>query len=386
MTENYPLPRFNFHQKYLNALSQTSQRRHLYQSHGLSFSSNDYLGLATGTEISNAAQKAIDANIPIGSGGSRLLSGNHEQHEALETEAAAFFKAQSSLYFANGYAANMAVLSTLPQKGDMIFYDDLIHASSHDGMRLARCEAQSFAHNDTQDLHAKIKIWRAKNPDNNMWILFETYYSMDGDRAPIDAISDLAHQYDAIMVIDEAHACGVYGPDGRGLAAHLDGRDNAIILRTCGKAMGCEGALLCLPNIAKDFLINRARHFIFSTAPSPLIAHSVRTALRIMQIQPQRREALMQLCDYAAKILSPLGAITHGGPIIPIIIGEAKRTMDIAAALQDAGFDIRAIRPPTVAQGSSRLRICISLNIDREDIDNLALTLKKLLSKDCYES
>ena len=306
------------------------------------------------------------------------MSGNHSQHEALESEAAAFFETESTLYFASGYAANMAVLSTLPQKGDMIFYDEFIHASSHDGMRLARCDAQSFAHNDMQDLQNKVKAWRAENP-NNIWIAFETYYSMDGDIAPIDAIANLASEYDAIMVIDEAHACGVFGPDGRGLAAHLDGLDNAIILRTCGKAMGCEGALLCLPNIAKEFLINRARHFIFSTAPSPLIAYSVRAALRIMQAQPERRKALMDLCNYAGARLSPLGAITHGGPIIPIIIGDAKRTVNIAIKLQDAGFDVRAIRPPTVAEGSSRLRICISLNIDKTDIDKLALELRKTL-------
>lgn len=379
MTENYPLLLFDFHRKYLRKLSQTSQRRQLHRNNGLSFSSNDYLGLAGSTEILDAAQKAIDKGVAIGSGGSRLLSGNHHQHEALESEAATFFNAQSVLYFANGYAANMAILSTLPQNGDMIFYDALIHASSHDGMRLSRCNTQSFAHNDTQDLADKIIQWRAKNANGNIWILFETLYSMDGDIAPIDAISDIANQHNAIMVIDEAHACGVYGPDGRGLAAHMDGQDNAIILRTCGKAMGCEGALLCLPIIAKDFLINRARHFIFSTAPSPLIAYTVRTALQILQNQPERRERLMDLCSHADKTLSPLGGISHGGPIIPIIIGDAKRTMDIAAALQDAGFDVRGIRPPTVDQGSSRLRICISLNIDKDDIDKLALMLKKLL-------
>lgn len=379
MTEKHPLPLYDFHQNYLNSLSQSSQRRQLQKCDGLSFSSNDYLGLANSSALLDAAKSGIEKAIPIGSGGSRLLSGNHEEHSALETEAAIFFKAQSALYFANGYAANMAVLSTLPQKGDMIFYDDLIHASSHDGMRLARCAAQSFAHNDVQDLQKKVKAWRAKNPDNIIWILFESFYSMDGDIAPIDAIDDLANEYDAIMVIDEAHACGVFGPDGRGLAAHLDGRDNVIILRTCGKAMGSEGALLCLPSIAKEFLINRARHFIFSTAPSPLITHIVRAALRIMQAQPERREALMDLCNYAGEKLSPLGAITHGGPIIPIIIGDAKRTVDIAIKLQDAGFDVRAIRPPTVAEGSSRLRICISLNIDKADIDKLALELRKTL-------
>lgn len=373
------MPHFDFHQTYLNQLSEDSQRRQLSIIKGASFSSNDYLALANSREISDAAAQAVENGIAIGSGGSRLLSGNHHQHEALESEAAAFFNAQSALYFANGYAANMAVLSALPQNGDMIFYDALIHASSHDGMRLARCDAQSFAHNDAHDLQEKIAQYHAKNASGNIWILFETLYSMDGDIAPIDAITDIASQYGAIMVIDEAHACGVYGPDGRGLAAHLDGRDNSIILRTCGKAMGCEGALLCLPLIAKDFLINRARHFIFSTAPSPLIAYTVRTALQVLPSQPERRERLKDLCDYAANIFSPLGAISHGGPIIPIIIGDAKRTMDIAAALQEAGFDVRGIRPPTVAIGSSRLRICISLNIDEDDIDALALALKKLL-------
>lgn len=373
---------FGFHEKYLKQLDERALKRILYRQKGVTFSSNDYLALANSDLLKAAAQTAINDDIAIGSGGSRLLSGNHPQHEALEKDAAAFFKAQSILFFANGYAANIAAISTLPQKGDIIFYDALIHASSHDGMRLARCPAQSFAHNDAADLEQNIKKWRTKNKDHakhQIWILYETLYSMDGDIAPIDDYNALAKKYGAIMIIDEAHATGVFGPDGRGLAAHLDGTDNSIILRTCGKALGVEGALLSMPTIAKEFLINRGRHFIFSTAPSPFIAYLIRASLNILQNQPERRDRLMQLCGYAAQTLSPFGAISHGTPIIPIIIGDAGRTMLTATALQNQGFDVRGIRPPTVAEGTSRLRICISLNIDETDIDNLALALEKLM-------
>lgn len=372
---------FDTHKEYLDGLLRAGQSRSLNIQTGAIFSSNDYLALAASDELKSAAQNAINENIPIGSGGSRLLSGNHIQHVTLENEAADFFQSETALFFANGYAANVAAISSLPQKGDVIFYDALIHASSHDGMRLARCNAHMFAHNDSDDLVRKIKSWRAENGDINaqIWIIFETLYSMDGDIAPIDEFNAIATQHDAILIIDEAHATGVYGRDGRGLAAHLDGQDNVIILRTLGKALGCEGALLCLPAAAKEFLINRARHFIFSTAPSPLMASIARSALRIMVAQPQRREKLMQLCSYATDKLTPLGALSHGSPIIPIIIGDAPRTMEIATALQDQGFDIRGIRPPTVPQDSSRLRICISLNIDRIDIDNLATALKQIL-------
>lgn len=373
---------FGFHEKYLKHMDDNAYRRGLYVQNGVIFSSNDYLALANSDELKLAAKTAIDLNIAIGSGGSRLLSGNHPQHEALEHDAADFFHAQSILFFANGYAANVAAISTLPQTGDIIFYDALIHASSHDGMRLARCPAQSFKHNDPADLEHHIRQWQSDNADHQnhrIWILYETLYSMDGDIAPIAEYNALAKKYDAIMIIDEAHATGVFGPDGRGLAAHLDGQDNSIILRTCGKAMGVEGALLSMPTIAKEFLINRGRHFIFSTAPSPFVAYLVRASLGLLRNQPDRRDRLTHLCKYAEQKLSCCGAIANGTPIIPILIGDAGRTMKIAAALQKDGFDVRGIRPPTVADGTSRLRICISLNIGETDIDNVSTALKKLM-------
>ncbi len=373
------MPLFDFHAKHLDILSQNSQYRTLSISHGKTFSSNDYLALANSKILKQAAARAIEDNISMGSGGSRLLSGNHMQHIALEKEASAFFGSQSTLFFSNGYAANMAVISTLPQAGDIILYDEYIHASSHDGIRLARCSAQSFYHNDIDDLKQKIKIWRQDNIQGQIWILCETLYSMDGDLAPIDALEILAKENNAILIIDEAHATGVLGPMGKGLASHLDGQDNIIILRTCGKALGCEGALLSLPIIARDFIINHARHFIFSTAPSPFIASLVRASLQVLQEKSEYVERLKALCQYAERKLSPLGAISHGTPIIPLIIGEAARTMDIAAQLQHEGFDVRGIRPPTVPQGTSRLRICISLNISEQDIDNLAQAIGKYL-------
>lgn len=366
---------FDFHEKYLNSLSGKAQRRSLSLSNGINFSSNDYLALANSDDLKLAAIAAIQSGIAIGAGGSRLLSGNHPEHIALEQQANMFFGSQSTLFFANGYAANMAVISTLPQPDDIIFYDEYIHASSHDGMRLARCPAISFRHNDVDDLEQKIHTWRSDGMRGQIWILCETLYSMDGDLAPIEELETLAERYDAIMIIDEAHATGVIGSMGKGLASYLDGRDNIIILRTCGKALGCEGALLSLPEIARDFLINRARHFIFSTAPSPVMAAVASSALGILQNRPEHVNRLAALSEYAGTKLSPMGAVSNGTPIIPIIIGDAKRTMELATILQQHGFDVRGIRPPTVPHGTSRLRICISLNINENDIDNLSKIL-----------
>ena len=373
------MPPFDFHAKRLDKLLQKSQHRSLSNNGGLSFASNDYLALANSDILRQAASRAIQDGISVGSGGSRLLSGNHAEHIALEQEASQFFGSQSTLFFANGYAANMAVISTLPQAGDIILYDAYIHASSHDGIRLARCSALSFGHNDMNDLNEKIQIYRQNNANGQIWIVCETLYSMDGDLAPIETLETIATENRAVLIIDEAHAIGVLGPMGKGLASHLDGQDHIIILRTCGKALGCEGALLSLPKIAYDFMINHARHFIFSTAPSPLIASMVRAALKILYNNPEYIERLKALCDYAEQKLSPLSAISHGTPIIPLIIGDAGHTMEIAAQLQHEGFDIRGIRPPTVPQGTSRLRICISLNVDEQDIDNLAQAIGKYI-------
>ncbi|UYH55339.1 8-amino-7-oxononanoate synthase [Qipengyuania sp. SS22] len=364
----------------LAGLARQSRLRTLSRADGLDFSSNDYLALAGSARLKAAVVAALDRGVPVGAGGSRLLRGNHPEHELLEAEAARFFGCESALFLANGYTANSALLGTLPQRGDAIFHDELVHASAHEGMRLSRAERVSVPHNDIDAFADALARWRATNPRGTAWIAVETLYSMDGDRAPIHALADLADRYGAILLADDAHATGVFGKGGRGLADTIDGRPNAIVLRTCGKALGSEGALLCGPRVMRDHLVNRGRSVIFSTAPSPLIAACVREALKIVAEEPERRDALADLIAHATHRLAPLGATASGSQIMPLILGGEAGTMQVAQALRDAGFDIRGIRPPTVPAGSSRLRISLTLNVGRGQIDDLATALSEILA------
>lgn len=367
------------YRKHLDGLAERSRLRRLSPRQGLDFASNDYLALAADPALRRVVTEAIERGVPPGSGGSRLLRGNHPEHEALEQEAAAFFGAESALYFSSGYAANSALFSTLPQRGDLILHDALIHASVHEGMRLGRAETRNFPHNQADALEAAIRDWRASGATGRIWIAVESLYSMDGDRAPLAEIAAVAARHDAFLVADEAHATGIFGENGRGLAADLQGSENLVTLHTCGKALGCEGALLCLPDIFKQFLINRGRAFIFSTAPSPLMAAAVRGALRLIAGEPERRARLLGLADHAARRLADdLDIPPSGSQIIPIILGDDKRTMDMAGRLQEAGFDIRGIRPPTVPIGTSRLRISITLNTGQTEVDAMIDTLVAL--------
>ncbi|MES2988736.1 MAG: 8-amino-7-oxononanoate synthase [Pseudomonadota bacterium] len=364
----------------LAGLAKRSRLRRLIAREGLDFSSNDYLGLAGSAQLASAVADAIARGVPLGSGGSRLLRGNHLEHEALEEEAARFFGSESSLFFSSGYAANAALLSTLPQQGDLIVYDALVHASAHEGMRLGRAECRPATHNDPDAFAEVIHSWRSAGGTGRIWIAVESLYSMDGDRAPLAALAEIAARHDAFLLIDEAHATGVFGPEGRGLAAPYEGAGNVMTLRTCGKALGCEGALLCGPQVMRDFLINRGRAFIFSTAPSPLIAAAVRGALKLLVDEPERRTQLQSLIHVADKALAPHGAVATGSQIVPIILGDDARTMRAAEQLQAAGFDVRGIRPPTVPAGTSRLRVSLTLNVTPDDVIALGNALSEALA------
>jgi 8-amino-7-oxononanoate synthase len=222
--------------------------------------------------------------------------------------------------------------------------------------------------------------WRAGGGTGRVWIALESLYSMDGDKAALDDFAAVADRHDAILIIDEAHATGVFGPDGSGLAAGRRFKENMISLHTCGKALGCEGALVTGSQIVKDHLINRARGFVFSTAPSPLMASAVRAALGLLQSEPGRRADLAALCAHASHRLRKHLASPAQSQIIPILIGDDRRTMEVAASLQQAGFDVRGIRPPTVPAGTSRLRISITLNVGTAEIDALAGALDQALA------
>ncbi len=366
----------------LAGLAARDRLRALAPRAGLDFASNDYLGLAGSPELAEAATAALARGVPVGAGGSRLLRGNHPEHEALEAEAARFFRAESALFFGAGFSANEALIATLPQREDMIFHDALIHASAHDGMRLSRAPRRSFAHNDVGALEAAVRDWRAANGAGRAWIVVESLYSMDGDMAPLDALMALARRHDAFLIVDEAHATGVFGPAGRGLAAALEGRENVVSVHTCGKALGVSGALVCLARPLRDFLVNRCRNFIFATAPSPLVAACVRAALALCAQADDRRAALQARVALAGRDLqAACGVAPSGTQVQPVIVGADARALSLAAAMRAKGYDIRAIRPPTVPEGTARLRLSLTLNASAAQIaqmiDDLSQELRR---------
>lgn len=364
----------------LKSLQECGRMRTLTEARGYDFASNDYLGLANSSEVKNTIIHALERGVPVGSGGSRLLRGNHPAHEALERNAAQFFGSEAALFFSTGYAANSVLLATLPQTGDLIIFDELIHASSHEGIRLTRASSCAALHNDPDSIESKLVSWRRAGGVGTPWIVVETLYSMDGDLAPIEHLAEIAARHDAILIADEAHATGVFGRGGRGLAEAWSSQENVIALRTCGKALGCEGAIVCAPRVIIDFLVNRARSFIFSTAPSPLIAEAVNAALGIVSRADELRERLGQLCELASNRLKPFGVRSHGTQILPLIVGKPERAMEVARHIQQAGFDVRGIRPPSVPEGTSRLRISITLNVNEDAIIALTDCLAEVLS------
>ncbi len=370
----------------LAALEARGRARRLIPRAGADFSSNDYLGLAQDRAIADAVAQAIARGVPIGSGGSRLLRGNAPEHEALEQKAADFFGCGAALYLANGFAANLALLSALPRQGDLIVADELIHASMHDGIRQSRAEFRLVPHNDAQAFDDAILDWRRRGGSGTPWIVAETVYSMDGDIAPVDDLAAISWRRGAMLLLDEAHATGVFGRDGRGIAAHLEGEDNVITIHTCGKALGVEGALVCAPRVLIDTLVNRARPFIFSTAPSPLMAVAVGAALdRVAGAGGDTlRAALRARIDAAARLIcAPLGLSAPISQILPVVLGDDRWTMAAARACQSAGFDVRGIRPPTVPSGTSRLRLSLTLNVTPDHVAALAQVLVPLVrSKD----
>lgn len=365
---------------YDDALAALEERRRLRQlalPAGYDFTSNDYLALADSQELKDAVRSALDRGVAVGAGGSRLLRGNYSEHESLEADAAAFFGAETALYFSSGFSANYALFAALPQRGDLVVYDALIHASARDGMRAGRAEVVEAAHNDANAVEERIDAWRAAGGKGRPWIAVESLYSMDGDQAPLDDLAAIAERHDGILVTDEAHATGVFGPDGRGLSAWLEGRPNVVSLHTCGKALGTSGALLCGPKILRDFLVNFSRPFIFSTAPSPIIAASVRAAMQLCKEQPERRKQLAALITFAnSAIEARCGIPQSGSQIIPVIVGSDKRSTALASAMRGYGYDIRAIRPPTVPEGTARLRIALTLHASQELVNEMIEALR----------
>lgn len=355
----------------LAGLDRKSRLRRLQPRTGLDFASNDYLGLAGSERLRRAMTEAIERGVPVGAAGSRLLRGNHPEHEALEAEAAVFFGSRAALYLGSGYAANVALLSALPQHGDLVVHDDLIHASAHEGMRLTKASVVAARHNDADAFADAVRAWREAGGRGVPFLAVESVYSMDGDRAPLADLMAIAEAEGGFLIVDEAHGTGVFGPDGRGLSAAFEGRDALIGLHTCGKALGTGGALVTADPVLIDVLVNRAKPFIYATAPSPLLAASTREALRMLVDEAERRTALFERIKVAETALGRLGLPGSGSQIQPVVLGANARAAAVAAAVQAAGYDCRAIRPPTVPEGTARLRVSLTLNVSPADVDGL---------------
>lgn len=251
----------------LENLERKGRRRNLALADGLDFSSNDYLGLATHPGIKAAVEAALQRGVPLGATGSRLLRGNHAEHEALEAEAAAHFSAPRMIYFGSGYMANLAALSTLPQPGDLIVYDELIHASAHAGIRAGRAEAVGARHNDAQAFEDRIRAWRENGGRGTPWIVVESIYSMDGDQAPLKALHAIATRYNGVLYIDEAHATGVYGANGGDLPLLLAMRK--ILSRCIPAARRLAAPVPCWAHMPRCATISSIVRAASSLPPPP---------------------------------------------------------------------------------------------------------------------
>ncbi len=373
---------FARHDTALRSLETRGRYRQLIPRAGHDFASNDYLGLAESDVLQAAARSALDRGVPVGAGGSRLLRGNQDEHCLLEQEAATFFDTEAALFVGGGFVANTAIFATLPAQGDLVLYDALIHASTHDGMRLGRADTMAFAHNDVTDAAERIRHWREAGNTGQIWLACESLYSMDGDLAPIDDLATLATETDAVLVVDEAHATGVFGDLGRGVSHSYASRANTLTLHTCGKGLGVSGALICGAQVLIDTLINRARGFVFATAPSPLNAALVRAALTELRTNPARQQRAQALMAHAhAQAERHGGLIGFQSQIMPVIIGKDKPTMALAAHMQGLGYDIRGIRPPTVPRNTARLRISITLNTSANVVTQMMHDLSQAMKE-----
>lgn len=369
----------------LNQLKEIGRYRSLSLPCGLDLSSNDYLGMADHPNLRMTAIAYFEGGGDVGATGSRLLRGHRSAHEALESYAAKVFEAGRTLFFSSGFQANYALLTTLPKRGDVVLYDEFVHASMRDGLVASRAKSFKFAHNDLNVLESALIKDRGKS--QNIWICAESVYSMDGDRAPLSGLYALAERYDATLIVDEAHATGVLGEDGRGLAYDVicknHGYDRVVTLHTCGKGLGLAGAIICAKSAIIDYMVNASRPFIFSTAPMPVQAVLVQKALEIILSTEGtlRRKKLEKVCRYTQQELGRLkNHVASGSHIVPLIIGDDSQAMHIAKKLQDKGFDIRAIRPPSVPEGTARLRLSLSSKLELENIERFINAYKNLVN------
>jgi 8-amino-7-oxononanoate synthase len=347
----------------------------------IDFASNDYLGLASDGRIAAAAANALAAS-GTGSPASRLISGNHTLHEELEQRIASFKGTEASLLFTSGYAANLGAISALVKKGDVVYTDKLNHASLIDGCRLSRAEVRIFPH---RDITALRRMLAADTGFRRKMIIVDSVFSMDGDLFPLDELAEVAEESGAWTYVDDAHATGILGEHGTGGVEHfgVEGRID-VVMGTLGKAFGTSGAFIAGSKTLIEFLLNRARSFIFTTASPPAIAAATIEAIRIAEDEPWRRDKLRANAERLRSALSQFlpehcFESSSSPHILPVVVGSSARVVQIGTELQNRGFVVGVVRPPTVPPGTSRLRISSSAAHTDEQIDALAHHLTQIL-------
>ena len=338
------------------------------------FSSNSYLDLSSEPRIKEYAGRILN-EYGAGSGGSRLTTGTTRIHMELEQTIAAFKNREAALVFNTGYMANVGILSALTQKGDIIYSDELNHASIIDGCRLSKADLVIYRHNDMDDLEEKIKA----HPGKRGIIVSDGVFSMDGDIVNLPRLTELAGRYGLLSMIDEAHATGVIGATGRGTEEYYGMEGSVdVLMGTLSKAVGGEGGFVCGSRSLIEYLINKARSFIFSTALSPVSMAADLEGLRLIMEQPERVQKLQENIRFCCAALNARGIdAASETAIIPIIIGDEARAMRVMKLLKERGYYISAIRYPTVAKGSARLRLALMSSHTREDLEGLADALKE---------
>lgn len=342
----------------------------------IDFSSNDYLGLSTHPVLKDYAVKATK-ELGTSASASRLLSGDLDIHHTLEEKTAKFKGKESALVFNSGYQANVGIISALCRRGDAIFSDRLNHASIVDGILLSGAKLFRFAHNDPEHLEFLLKAQRQKC--KNSLIITETIFSMDGDRAPLERIVKLKERYNSVMLVDEAHATGIFGENGQGVVEE-DGLTDKVelIMGTFSKALGSFGAYIACSQTMKDYLINSSKSFIYSTALPPSVINANIASLDIIREEPFRRKSLLENADYFRTELKTHGFDVKGlSQIVPLIIGDGRQTVKLSEELRKRNCWVLPIRPPTIPEGQARLRFSITYNHTKE-------MLKKLLG-DIYK-
>jgi len=379
--------RFDWIKDRLDALDADGLRRQLtprapvpgtmqLQSQGqalVNFGTNDYLGLATAGPTPTPSSETPQS----GSGASALVSGHTPIHQELQTKLAELEGTEGCVLFPTGFAANLGTISTLADAGDVILSDAANHASIIDGCRLSKAQRFIYPHLDTSAVKALLEVHRRRF--TRAYIVTDSVFSMDGDFAPLETLCDLADYYDAALIVDEAHATGVFGRSGSGLCEHLGVKSRVPIrIGTLSKAIGAMGGFVAAPQVVLDYLVNRARSMIYSTAMPPMVAAAALANLQIIRSEPARRERVLASAARLREQIAfawRLPRTSSPSQIIPLIVGSNNNVRAIAARLQDDGFFVPAIRPPTVPDGTARLRISLSSLHTNEEIDRLAENL-----------